>query len=144
MELWLTSSTITQSLARASNGSNRATEMKKRPTAPPTRKYSRSLSSGRSELIAKDKTKKRSAKERTVLDDLSHGTCLARLSAKTQAARRRGFACCDHSPIVVGISSSGSSGAMSFSNTIAWCVAPTTGSLISSDAVNSSEVCVTA
>jgi len=26
------------------------------------------------ELIAKDKTKKRSAKKRTVLDDLSHGT----------------------------------------------------------------------
>ena len=74
MELWLTSSDdhpIACTSFKQIESSNRDEEA---PTAPPTLKHSRSSSSGRSELIAEDKTKKRSAKKRTVLDDLSHGT----------------------------------------------------------------------
>ena len=46
----------------------------KRTTAPPARKHSRSSSSGQEGLIAKEKTKKQSAKRRTVLDNRFHRT----------------------------------------------------------------------
>src|SRR5438477_12726775 len=46
----------------------------RRRTVPPTRKHSRSAQSGREGLIAKEKTKKQSAKKRTVLDNRLHRT----------------------------------------------------------------------
>jgi hypothetical protein len=46
----------------------------RRTTVPPTRNHSRSSASGRKGLIAKAKTKKQSAKKRTVLDDRFHRT----------------------------------------------------------------------
>ena len=46
----------------------------RRKTVPPTQKHSRSSSSGRKELIAKEKTEKQSAKRRTVLDNRFHRT----------------------------------------------------------------------
>ena len=46
----------------------------RRKTVPPTRVASRSSQSGRSELIARTKTKKQSEKERTVLDNRFHRT----------------------------------------------------------------------
>jgi len=48
----------------------------RRTTVPPTRVASRSSQSGRSELIARTKTEKQSAKERTVLDNRFHRTDL--------------------------------------------------------------------
>jgi len=50
--------------------------MSKRKTAPPTQKHSRSSRSGRKGLIATEKTKKQSAKERTALDNRFHRTAL--------------------------------------------------------------------
>jgi hypothetical protein len=46
----------------------------RRKTAPPTQKHSRSSSSGRKELIAKEKDEKQSVREKTVLDNRFHGT----------------------------------------------------------------------
>ena len=46
----------------------------RRKTEPPTREHSRSSSSGRNGLIAKEKTKKQSAKRRTALDNRFHRT----------------------------------------------------------------------
>ena len=46
----------------------------RKKTAPPTQKHSRSSSSGRKGLIAKEKTKKQSAKKRTALDNRFHRT----------------------------------------------------------------------
>ena len=43
-------------------------------TAPPTPKHSRSSHSGRKGLIAKEKTKKQSAKKRSALDNRFHRT----------------------------------------------------------------------
>ena len=48
----------------------------KRTTVPPTRVSSRSSRTGRSGLIAKEKTEKQSAKRRTVLDNRFHRTLL--------------------------------------------------------------------
>ena len=48
----------------------------RRKTVPPTRVSSRSPQSGRSGLIAKEKTEKQSAKERTALDNRFHRTSL--------------------------------------------------------------------
>ena len=48
----------------------------RRTTVPPTRVASRSSRSGRSELIARTKTEKQSAKRRTVLDNRFHRTDL--------------------------------------------------------------------
>ena len=48
----------------------------KRTTVPPTRVSSRSSRTGRSGLIAKGKTEKQSAKERTALDNRFHRTDL--------------------------------------------------------------------
>jgi len=45
-------------------------------TAPPTRVSSRSPHSGRSGLIAREKTKKQSAKKKTALDNRFHRTSL--------------------------------------------------------------------
>src|SRR5438067_10927100 len=46
----------------------------RRRTVPPTRKHSRSAQSGREGLIAKEKTKKQSARKRTALDNRFHRT----------------------------------------------------------------------
>jgi len=46
----------------------------RRKTEPPTREHSRSSSSGGNGLIAKDKTKKQSARKRTALDNRFHRT----------------------------------------------------------------------
>ncbi len=46
----------------------------RRKTEPPTRKHSRSSSLGRNGLIAKEKTKKQSVRERTALDNRFHRT----------------------------------------------------------------------
>jgi hypothetical protein len=46
----------------------------RKKTAPSTQKRSRSAPTSRNELIAKEKTKKQSAKRRTVLDDRFHRT----------------------------------------------------------------------
>jgi len=46
----------------------------RRTTVPPTRVSSRSPRSGRSGLIARDKTEKLSAKRRTALDNRFHRT----------------------------------------------------------------------
>ena len=46
----------------------------RRTTVPPTRESSRSPHSGRSGLIAREKTKKQSAKKRTALDNRFHRT----------------------------------------------------------------------
>jgi hypothetical protein len=46
----------------------------RRTTVPATRKHSRSPASGQKGLIAKEKTKKQSARRRTVLDDRFHRT----------------------------------------------------------------------
>jgi len=43
----------------------------RRKTVPPTQKHSRSSSSGRKELIAKEQDEKQSAKRRTALDNRS-------------------------------------------------------------------------
>src|SRR5947209_19151859 len=70
-------------------------------TAPPTPKHSRSSHSGRKGLIAKEKTKKQSAKKRTALDNRFHrtsdganrGVCDSRVGARsgwTGARRVRG------------------------------------------------------
>lgn len=48
----------------------------RRKTVPPTRVSSRSPRSGRSGLIAKEKTEKQSVKRRTVLDNRFHRTDL--------------------------------------------------------------------
>src|SRR5437763_10168746 len=48
----------------------------RRRTVPPTRKHSRSARSGREGLIAKEKTKKQSARKRTALDNRFHRTFL--------------------------------------------------------------------
>src|ERR1051326_989978 len=51
------------------------TEMSpRRKTVPPTPKHSRSSSSGRGKLIAKEKDEKQSAKKRTALDNRFHRT----------------------------------------------------------------------
>src|SRR5437762_14195328 len=49
----------------------------RRTTVPPTRESSRSPRSGRSGLIAKEKTKKQSARKRTALDNRFHRTNVA-------------------------------------------------------------------
>jgi len=59
-------------------------------TGPPTRKHPRSSSSGRNGLIAREKTEKQSARERTVLDNRFHRTdqtlsCAARAHVATAA-----------------------------------------------------------
>ena len=46
----------------------------RKTTAPPTPKHSRSSYSGRKGLIAKEKTKKQSARKRTALDNRFHRT----------------------------------------------------------------------
>ena len=46
----------------------------RRKTVPPTRVSSRSSQPGRSELIAREKNEKQSAKERTALDNRFHRT----------------------------------------------------------------------
>ena len=46
----------------------------RRKTAPPTQKHSRSSSSGRGKLIAKEKTEKQSVREKTALDNRFHRT----------------------------------------------------------------------
>jgi hypothetical protein len=46
----------------------------RKKTAPPTRKHPRSSPSGRKGLIATEKTKKQSARKRTVLDNRFHRT----------------------------------------------------------------------
>src|SRR5436190_12860863 len=46
----------------------------RRKTVPPTQKHPRSSSSGRKELIAKEKTEKQSVRKRTVLDNRFHRT----------------------------------------------------------------------
>jgi hypothetical protein len=48
----------------------------RRTTVPPTRKRSRSSSPGRSELIARTKDEKQSAKRRTALDNRFYRTFL--------------------------------------------------------------------
>ncbi len=48
----------------------------RRKTIPPTQVSSRSPQSGRSGLIAREKTEKQSAKGRTALDNRFHRTCL--------------------------------------------------------------------
>src|SRR5947209_5880324 len=49
----------------------------RRKTVPPTQKRSRSSSSGRKELIAREKTEKQSARKRTALDNRFHRTLSA-------------------------------------------------------------------
>src|SRR3982074_3297915 len=49
----------------------------KRTTAPPPQEHSRSSSSRRNRLIAPEKTKKQSARKRTVLDNRFHRTLLS-------------------------------------------------------------------
>ena len=61
----------------------------RRKTAPPTRVSSQSPRSGRSGLIAKEKTEKQSAKRRTVLDNRFHRTDLTLSCAAGPACRGR-------------------------------------------------------
>src|SRR6266545_4925843 len=56
----------------------------RKKTAPPTPRRPRSSSSSRKGLIATEKTKKQSAKKRTVLDNRFHRTPLAELRAGHQ------------------------------------------------------------
>ena len=55
----------------------------RRKTEPPTREHSRSSSSGRNGLIAREKTKKQSAKRRNALDNRFHRTRRSRLRPVT-------------------------------------------------------------
>src|SRR6266498_131859 len=57
----------------------------RKKTAPPTPRRSRSSSSSRKGLIATEKTKKQSAKKRTVLDNRFHRTPDAELRAAHRA-----------------------------------------------------------
>jgi hypothetical protein len=67
--------TIDEPLAIVSTGLMEDTAMSpRRKTALPTQKHSRSSSSGRKELIAKEETEKQSAKKRTALDNRFHRT----------------------------------------------------------------------
>ena len=66
----------------------------RRKTESSTRESSRSSRTGRSGLIAKDKTEKQSVKERTALDNRFHRTLRVKLCgrgprAEADAARRR-------------------------------------------------------
>ena len=75
IEPWLTSrrrSPIACNRLKGSKEEPMTSQRKK--TAPPTRKHSRSSSSGRKGLIAKGKTKKQSVRERTALDNRFHRT----------------------------------------------------------------------
>ena len=63
----------------------------RRKTEPPTREHSRSSSSGRNGLIAKEKTKKQSAKRRTALDNRFHRTLLHRTPTAPRASRELYF-----------------------------------------------------
>jgi len=66
-------------------------------TAPPARKRSRSSSSGQEGLIAKEKTKKQSAKKRTALDNRFHRTALSlTCAAKAHVPKSRGTAVAAH------------------------------------------------
>lgn len=56
-------------------------------TVPSTRKHSRSSSAGREELIAKEKTKKQSAKKRTALDNHFYRTSLRFTGANRDAEK---------------------------------------------------------
>ena len=65
----------------------------RRTTVPPTRVSSRSSRTGRSGLIAKEKTKKQSAKGRTALDNRFHRTDLSlTCAAKARVPKPRGAA----------------------------------------------------
>src|SRR5213593_775358 len=84
----------------------------RRTTVPPTRVSSRSPRSGRSGLIAREKTKKQPAKGRTALDNRFHRTPVAELRAGPRgprAAQRRAFYESDcqgqFSPLLVAFSS---------------------------------------
>jgi len=61
----------------------------KQTTAPPALKHSRSSRSGEKGLIAKEKTKKQSAKRRTILDNRFHRTDLTLSCAAGPACRSR-------------------------------------------------------
>jgi hypothetical protein len=68
---------IAGALANVHPGSMEALNMSsRRKTVPSTRRLSPPSSSGREELIAKEKTKKQSAKMRTALDDHFYRTDL--------------------------------------------------------------------
>src|SRR5713226_6750189 len=60
----------------------------KRTTAPPPIKHSRSSSSGRKRLIAKEKTEKQSARKRSALDNRFHRTVLVLSNACLEPAMR--------------------------------------------------------
>ncbi len=64
----------------------------RKKTAPPTPRRPRSSSSSRKGLIATEKTKKQSAKKRTVLDNRFHRTPVAELRAGTPRRPHRGAA----------------------------------------------------
>ena len=61
----------------------------RRKTEPSTRVSSRSARTGRSGLIAREKTEKQSAKERTALDNRFHRTDLTLSCAASFACRSR-------------------------------------------------------
>ena|SRR5688572_20332636 len=94
-------------------------------TVPPTGVTSRSSQSGRSELIAREKNEKRSAKERSTLDDRFHRTYLT-LSC-VGVSRRREFR------IRPGKSTDSSAGSHA-----PHCVRPTTARISRSRAVDES------
>ena len=60
----------------------------RRKTVPPTQKHSRSSSSGRKELIAKEKDEKQSAKRRTALDNRFHRTLACGPAAELPTSSR--------------------------------------------------------
>jgi len=66
----------------------------RKKTAPPTPKHPRSSSAGRKGLIAKETTKKQSAKRRTALDNRFHRTVFSVPSGfqKESASLLNGFA----------------------------------------------------
>src|ERR1044071_6317039 len=87
IEPWLTpSSVIDNSLCiRLHRTSQRTPIMSlRRTTGPSTRKHHESSASGRSELTARGKTKKQSAKKKTALDSRFHRT-LRRCEAEREA-----------------------------------------------------------
>src|SRR4051812_45695022 len=91
----------------------------RRTTVPPTRESSRSARSGRSGLIAKEKTKKQSAKKRTALDNRFHRTIFRSVARgphvpdkltpepakhegrKPRASERPRVGCCKKSPLLL-------------------------------------------
>jgi hypothetical protein len=66
----------------------------RRNPVPPTQKHSRSSSSGRKRLIAKEGTEKQSAKERTALDNRFHRTLHSSCQAAGPLSRYERYVAC--------------------------------------------------